>query len=381
MFKEITEFVKYLYPNHVKIQLHVPVFNGNEKKYLMDCIDSTFVSSVGQYVNRFEEMICEYTKAKFAVATMNGTSALHISLLLVGVKTETEVLTQALTFVATANAISYTGAKPVFIDSSATNLGMCPLSLKSYLDEFAEIRENYSINRVTGKRFSACVPMHVFGHPVEIEAIQKVCKEYKIPIVEDAAESLGSLHGDEHTGLRGDVGIISLNGNKIVTSGGGGVIITNNEELAIRAKHLTTTAKTPHLWNFYHDEIGYNYRLPNINAALACAQMESLAEFVANKRKTAEEYRNFFKEKKIDFIDESPDARSNFWLNAILLEDKVERDNFLEYTNKTGVMTRPIWELMTDLPAFSNAASTDLKNAKIYRDRIVNLPSSYRPGV
>lgn len=287
MYKDIIEFVKNLYPNEKHIPLHAPIFQGNEKKYVIDCIDSTFVSSVGEYVNKFEDMICNYTKAKYAIATTNGTSALHMALILVGVERDTEVISQALTFVATANAISYVGAHPIFIDSAKDNLGMCPRSLEDFLTTNVQVIGEHAINKITNKRISACVPMHVFGHPVSMDEIQAICKKFKIPVIEDAAESLGSFYKNEHTGLKGDIGILSFNGNKIVTCGGGGMIITNNAMLAKRAKHLTTTAKQPHKWEFYHDEIGYNYRLPNLNAALACAQMETLPLFVENKRKNS----------------------------------------------------------------------------------------------
>lgn len=378
MYKDIVEFVKTLYPNESFVPLHAPLFQGNEKKYVDDCIDSTFVSSVGQYVNKFEDMMCAYTGAKYAIATTNGTSALHMALMLVGVERDTEVLSQALTFVATANAISYIGAVPAFIDSGKDNLGMCPKSLEEFLTENAEIRDNATFNKRTQRRISACVPMHVFGHPVEMDEIQRICKKFNIPLVEDAAESLGSFYKGEHTGLKGDVGILSFNGNKIVTCGGGGMIITNNEALAKRGKHLTTTAKQPHKWEFYHDEIGYNYRLPNLNAALACAQMENLPAFVENKRQTAAEYRNYFAKKGICFVDEPKDTQSNFWLNAIEFNSRKERDEFLEYSNNNGVMSRPIWRLMTDLPAFSNAFKMPMTNASHYVDTIINIPSSVR---
>lgn len=378
MYKDVVEFIKTLYHDEKFIPLHAPVFQGNEKKYVDDCIDSTFVSSVGEYVNKFEEMICSYTKAKYAIATTNGTSALHMALMLVGVEKDTEVLSQALTFVATANAISYVGASPVFIDSGKNNLGMCPKSLEEFLMTYAEVAGEYSVNKITKKRISACVPMHVFGHPVDIDEIHRICNKFKIPLVEDAAESLGSFYKGEHTGLKGDVGILSFNGNKIVTCGGGGMIITSNEHLAKKAKHLTTTAKQPHKWEFYHDEVGYNYRLPNLNAALACAQMELLPAFVENKRKTASEYRNYFSKTNIHFMDEPAESQSNFWLNAIQFPSKKERDDFLEFSNSNGVMTRPIWRLMTELPAFSNAFKMPMKNAEYYVDTVVNLPSSVR---
>ncbi len=378
MYKNIVDFVKTLYPNESFVPLHAPIFQGNEKKYVNDCIDSTFVSSVGEYVKKFEEMMCAYTKAKYAIATTNGTSALHMALILVGVERETEVLSQALTFVATANAISYIGALPVFIDSAENNLGMSPKSLAEFLEANAEVVGDHAINKKTKRRISACVPMHVFGHPVEMDEIQKLCKQYKIPLVEDAAESLGSTYHGEHTGLKGDVGILSFNGNKIVTCGGGGMIITNNEALAHKAKHLTTTAKQPHRWEFYHDEVGYNYRLPNLNAAMACAQMETLPQFLENKRETAAQYKKFFANTNIRFIDEPAQTKSNFWLNAIQFENKQARDEFLEFSNSNGVMTRPIWRLMTELPAFANSVKMPMTNAEHYVNTIVNLPSSVR---
>jgi aminotransferase in exopolysaccharide biosynthesis len=378
MYKEISDFVRSLYPQEDFVPLHAPVFGGNEKKYVSDCIDTTFVSSVGEYVTKFEEMVCAFTRAKYAVATVNGTSALHMGLILVGVERDTEVLTQALTFVATANAISYVGAVPSFIDSGKDNLGLCPDSLAEYLNEVAEVRDTGSFNKKTGKRISACVPMHVFGHPVDMDKIKKICDQYCIPLVEDAAESLGSFYKGTHTGLTGDLGILSFNGNKIVTCGGGGMIITNNEALAKRGKHLTTTAKIPHRWDFYHDEIGYNYRLPNLNAALACAQMEELPEFLENKRKTADLYKDFFNKFGIKFLNEPTFGKSNFWLNAIKFKNITERDEFLKYSNDCKIMTRPLWKLMTDLPAFSNCSRTSLKNAQLYVDTIVNIPSSVR---
>jgi perosamine synthetase len=378
MYKDVIEFVKTLYPNQDFVSLHEPLFNGNEKKYVNDCIDSTFVSSVGKYVNKFEDMICAYTNAKYAIATTNGTSALHMACILSGVESGTEVLSQALTFVATANAISYIGADPVFIDSAKDNLGMCPASLEAFLDSQAEIIGEQAFNKITKKRISACVPMHVFGHPVAIDEIQQICKKFKIPLIEDAAESLGSFYKGEHTGLKGTVGILSFNGNKIATCGGGGMIITNNEVIAKRAKHLTTTAKRPHKWEFFHEEIGYNYRLPNLNAALGCAQMESLPSFVENKRQTAQEYKKFFAKTNLRFLDEPAGTKSNFWLNAIQLENKKERDHFLEITNSSGIMTRPIWRLMTELPAFAKSLKMPMKNAEYYADTVVNLPSSVR---
>jgi perosamine synthetase len=379
MYRNIVEFIRTLYPDKDLIPLHAPIFQGNEKRYLNDCLNSTFVSSIGEYVETLEQMICNYTKAKYSVATMNGTSALHIALKLVGVDRESEVITQALTFVATANAISYLGASPIFIDSSSNNLGMCPFDLEDFLQDNAEILETHSLNKKTGKKIAACVPMHVFGNPVELDKIISVCKKYKIPVVEDAAESLGSFYKGVHTGLKGDVGILSFNGNKIITAGGGGMIITNNKTIATKAKHITTTSKVPHRWEYFHDEVGYNYRLPNINAALACAQLEQLPSFIKNKKQTANEYREFFSFTNVKFLEESKDSTSNNWLNAIMFKNNKEKNEFLEFSNNHGIMSRPIWKLMNELPAFRSSIATDLKNARLYESTIVNIPSGVRP--
>lgn len=378
MFEEVVSFIRSLYGNDF-IALHEPRFIGNEKAYLNDCIDSTFVSSVGKYVDRFEEMICNLTGSNYAVATVNGTAALHIALILAGVEGEDEVITQALTFVATANAISYTGAHCVFLDSAKDNLGLCPDDLRNFLKNYAVIgKDGFYYNKLTKRRIKACVPMHVFGHPVKLDEILEICKQYNINVIEDAAESLGSLYKGKNTGTIAPIGALSFNGNKIVTCGGGGALLIQDEKLAKRAKHITTTAKVPHKWEFYHDEIGYNYRLPNLNAALLCAQLEKLDEFKANKRETAEKYRIFFKTTNYKFVDEPPHCESNFWLNAILLKDKDEQQKFLSATNDSGVMTRPVWRLMPDLPAFKSCFSTELKNARFYESVLVNIPSSVR---
>lgn len=378
MFKETINFIKSLYPDQDFIPLHAPVFSGNEKKYVNDCIDSTYVSSVGEYVTKFEKLICDFTGVKFAIATTNGTSALHMSLILAGVERDTEVITQALTFVATTNAIAYLGAHPSFIDSSENNLGMCPKSLAQFFDKYVEMRDGFAFNKVTNRRIQACVPMHVFGNPVDTDSLVSLCDKYNVTLIEDAAESLGSYYKNVHTGLKGKISTLSFNGNKIITCGGGGMIITNDEAIAKRAKHLTTTAKRPHAWEFYHDEVGYNYRLPNLNAAVACAQMESLPSFINNKRETAELYKNFFSASNIKFLSESAQCKSNYWLNAIQLKNRAERDLFLEITNKSGVMTRPLWDLMTDLPAFKNCFSMPLEHSRQYADTVVNIPSSVR---
>ena len=378
MFEEITSFIRSLY-GEGQIQLHEPHFIGNEKAYLNDCIDSTFVSSVGKYVDRLEKMLCEYTGSKFAIATVNGTAALHVGLILAGVEKDDEVLTQALTFVATANAVSYTGAHNVFLDSGADNLGLCPEDLEKFLSQNAEIAaDGFCYNKTTKRRIKACVPMHVFGHPVKLDEIMAICQQYNIIVVEDAAESLGSLYKGKHTGTIAPIGTLSFNGNKIVTSGGGGALLIQDEKLAKKAKHITTTAKVPHRWEFFHDEIGFNYRLPNLNAALLCAQIEKLGEFKKNKRETAEKYKEFFSRSGLEFLAEPAECESNYWLNAILLKNKDEQQKFLTATNNAEVMTRPIWRLMPDLPAFTNCQRTALQNARKYENTVVNIPSSVR---
>lgn len=373
-------FVKELYNTNEFIPLHAPVFKGNEKKYLEECIDSTFVSSVGKFVDLFEEKIAQFTGAKRAVVTVNGTSALHIALKLASVNEGDEVITQALTFIATANAISYAGATPVFIDVDFDTMGLSPEKLNSFLKKNVELKaDGFAYNNTTGNKISACVPMHTFGHPVRIEEIAQICKKYNIELIEDAAESIGSYVGNNHTGLFGKAGILSFNGNKVMTTGGGGMIITNDENFAERAKHITTTAKVPHRWAFVHDEIGYNYRMPNINAALGCAQLENLPEFLNNKRETAQKYIDFFKDyDNIEFVKEREGTRANYWLNAVLLKDKFSRDKFLETTNDSGVMTRPIWTLMNKLNMFKQCQTDELKNSLELEERIVNIPSGVR---
>ena len=376
LFSEIIHFIKSLYPDENPVPLHAPRFIGNEKKYVIDAIDSTFVSSVGKYVDRFEEMICEITGATYTIATVNGTCALHISLKLADVQPGDEVITQPLSFVATANAIAHCGAKPVFLDVERETLGLDPTALKSFLQVHAHIRENASYNKTTGNRIAACGPMHTFGHPCRIDEIAEICNHYHIALVEDSAESLGSLYKGKHTGTFGLFGIYSFNGNKTVTCGGGGAIVTNDETLAKKAKHITTTAKLPHPYEHVHDMIGYNYRLPNLNAALACAQLEQLNAFVENKRGLARLYQNFFTSLNISFIKEPMNARSNYWLNAVMLPDRETRDGFLKATNETGVMTRPIWRLLNQLEMYKDCQTDALTNARWLEDRVVNIPSS-----
>jgi len=375
-FQRIVDFIRTRYPEKNFISLHEPLFNGNERKYVLDAIDSTYVSSVGAYVNRFEEMLASITGAKYAIATVNGTSALHISLLVAGIQPGDEVITQAFTFIATANAISYTGATPIFIDIDPATLGLSARRFQAFLSENAFMKEGKPYNKKTNKRIAACVPMHSFGFPCEIDHIAQICKEWNILLIEDAAESLGSYYKGQHTGSFGQLGVFSFNGNKTVTCGGGGAIITNDEKLAQLAKHLTTQAKTPHQWNFSHDQIGYNYRMPNLNAALACAQLEQLESFVSIKRELAASYASFFEGENIHFFQEQPGTKSNFWLNAILLGDRDERDSFLAFTNQAKVMTRPAWTLMTEMPMFSSCQHDDLEVSRYIENRLVNIPSS-----
>ena len=453
-FSNLIDFIRSTFQEPSDfIPLHDPRFIGNEKKYMAECINSNFVSSVGEFVGRFEKMCAEYTGAKYAVAAMNGTSALHIALLLAGVEHEDEVITQALTFIATANAISYTGAKPVFIDVDRETMGLSPGALEAWLIENVEMKEDegamgrrgeeekgrggeeatlrlddyttsrlnaesscgraimgscsrntetFPYNKKTGKRISACVPMHTFGHPVKLNELKAVCDKYNIPLIEDAAESIGSYYSlceisqenisqnstniisgadisqgkGKHTGTVGKLGILSFNGNKLITTGGGGMILTDDEELAKMAKHITTQAKVPHPYEFVHDHIGYNYRLTNINAALGCAQMESLDHLLGLKRTLAEQYKEFFRNTEFEFFAEPKNCKSNYWLNAIITKDKTQRDELLQFTNKNGVMTRPIWELMSRLPMFADCQTDSLENSIWFADRVVNIPSS-----
>ncbi len=376
--KEIVEFIKKQYGDKEFIPLHAPVFKGKEKEYLAECIDSTYVSYVGDFVNRFENSIAEYIGAKYAVATANGTLALHAALLVVGVKSGEEVITQDLTFVATLNAISYCSARPILVDSDKTTMGMEPEILDEFLYKNTELKKDGCHNKRTGKKISACVPVHIFGNPSKIDEIITICDKYAIPVVEDAAESLGSYYKGKHTGTFGKIGILSFNGNKIVTTGGGGMIVTDDEQLAKQAKHITTTAKVPHAWEFIHDEIGYNYRMPNINAAIGCAQIEQLPNFLSNKRELANIYKNYFQNINVEYFVEPAQAFSNYWLNTIILRDRLERDEFLNYSNAHGVMTRPAWRLMHKLKMFGTCQTTVLDNAQWLEDRIVNIPSGVR---
>jgi aminotransferase in exopolysaccharide biosynthesis len=362
------------------IPLHRPVFEGNEREYLVDCIDSNFVSSVGAKVIEFENRVAEFTGSKHAIATVNGTAALHVAIQLAGVKPGDEVISQALTFIATCNAISYAGAKPVFIDVDLDTMGLSPASLQRFLEESAEKRSNGTFNKCSGKRISACVPMHTFGFPCRIKEIAKICADWDIALIEDAAESLGSYVASSHTGVFSSMATLSFNGNKVITTGGGGMIITDDSELAKRAKHITTTAKVPHPYEFVHNEIGYNYRMPNLNAALGCAQMERLDEFLFIKTKLADQWDAFFDHYDVKFFRTIDGNKANHWLNALVLDSKEDRDIFLQLTNDSEVMTRPIWKLMSQLPMFRDCQTDGLVNSLWLQDRVVNIPSSVPDG-
>ena len=377
-YKEIIDFVKLQYPKQDFIPLHAPVFNGNEKLYLLDTIDSTFVSSVGAYVDKFEIMMANLSKTQKAVAIVNGTSALQVALRLSGVQKGDEVLTQALTFIATINAIIYNGASPVFLDVDIDTMGLSPNAVQAFLEEYGELREGECYNKKTNKKIAACMPMHTFGFPVHLDELIIICKKWNISIVEDAAESIGSEYKGMPTGSFGKLGVFSFNGNKIVTSGGGGAIVTNDLDLGIKAKHLTTTAKVPHPYEYVHDEIGYNFRVPNINAALACAQLEQLNSFIQNKRNLAVEYSNYFESIGVNFRKELPNTKANYWLMCLELESKKDRDGFLKETNENKVMTRPIWQLIFKSPLYSSFQRDSQENAIYLEDRIVNIPSSVR---
>lgn len=397
-YQHTIDFIKDLYkkscPGGERVDLHQPIFLGNEKKYLCDCIDTTFVSSVGQYVDRFEKEIALFTGAKKAVVCVNGTMALFMALKLCGVTSGDEVITQPLTFIATANAIAYCNAKPIFCDVDLDTMGLSPVAVRTWLEENAEIKigrdgKKYCVNKSTLAIIRAVVPMHTFGHPVKIDEFQKLCEEWCLELIEDAAESIGSFYKHsstgkfEHTGTFGKIGCMSFNGNKTITCGGGGILLCMDEDIAERAKHLTTQAKIPHRWEFKHDAVGYNLRMPNINAALGCAQMENLSDILENKRKTAMEYKNFFSCSKaknlgLQFFDEPQDCKSNFWLNSILLPTHEEQIDFLTETNDNGVQTRPIWELMNRLQMFAGCICGNLSNAEMFADRVVNIPSGYR---
>ncbi|WP_114731969.1 LegC family aminotransferase [Vibrio cholerae] len=372
----LVEFVRDQYQTQEFIPLHVPTFAGNEKTYVMETIDSTFVSSVGKFVDEFERKMEAFTGSARAVAAVNGTAALHAALYMAGVERGDLVITQALTFVATCNALYHMGAEPIFVDVSPVSLGLCPNAVNAFLEEHAEVTEAGCIHKQTGRRIKAVVPMHTFGHPVELDELMAVCLKWHITLVEDAAESLGSFYKGKHTGTLGEFGAVSFNGNKIITTGGGGMVLCGTEEAGRRTKHVTTTAKVPHPYEFFHDEPGFNYRMPNLNAALGCAQMEVLEHYLAQKRQLAQQYQAFFAGSDVTFVVEPEYAQSNYWLNAIICADAQQRNELLEQTNAAGVMTRPIWQLMHRLPMFKKALRGDLTHSEFIEAHLVNLPST-----
>ncbi|CAM3891438.1 LegC family aminotransferase [Vibrio aquimaris] len=372
----IVEFVRDTYKTDEFIPLHAPRFGGNEKAYVMETIESTFVSSVGKFVDDFERKIEAYTGTAKAVATVNGTAALHAALYMADVQRDDLVITQALTFVATCNALYHMGAEPIFVDVSPVSLGLCPKAMDAFLEENAEVTDVGCIHKKTGRRIKAVVPMHTFGHPVELDELVAVCLKWNITLVEDAAESLGSFYKGKHTGTVGEFGAVSFNGNKIITTGGGGMVLCKTKERGARAKHVTTTAKVPHPYEFFHDEPGFNYRMPNLNAALGCAQMEVIEQYLKQKRLLAESYKDFFNGTDFKFVTEPEYAQSNYWLNAIICPDKESRKDVLAVTNGAGVMARPVWQLMHRLPMYSNSIRGTLTNSEYLEAHLLNLPSS-----
>lgn len=377
VIKNLIDFIKKTYGNRDYIPLHEPIFFGKEKDYLIQTINSTFVSSVGDFINEFENAVEDYTNSKYAIATVNGTAALHVALKLAGVQSKDEVITQSLTFVATCNAIRYCNAQPVFADIDKKTLSLCSNSVKIFLEENCEIRnDGLCWNKKTNKIVRACMPMHTFGFPADLDQLRKLCDKYNISLVEDAAESLGSMYKKKHTGTIGKISAISFNGNKIITTGGGGMILTNDANLAQKAKHMTTTAKVKHKWDYLHDNVGYNYRLPNINAALGVAQMELLPKILTAKRMLAEKYQEWGKKNGFQFIKEQENTKANYWLNTILTNNLTERNIVLEQTNNSGVRTRPAWFPMHKLNINSKFQKTDLSNTNWLNDRLINLPSS-----
>ncbi len=377
---KIFRLIKDLYKGEDFISLHRPIFDNEEKNILEETIESNFVSSVGKKVDEFEKILATFTGARFAVVTMNGTAALHVSLHANGIDRNSEVITQAMTFVATANSIKYTGADVSFIDVDPKTLGMSADSLKDYLSKFSENKNGKIVNKITGKEIKACIPMHTFGFPCNAKEILEICKENNIIMIEDCAESLGSFIGAKHTGTFGQCGTLSFNGNKIITTGGGGAVFTDSEELAKKIKHLTTTAKKSHPYEYFHDELGFNYRLPNINAALGCVQMKKIQKFLKNKRQTHEIYKELIEslKKDVEIFSENDGTTANYWLNALFLKDKRSRDRFIQDANDQKIMVRPIWYLMNTLPMYKDSIKTSLKNSEAIYERVVNIPSSVR---
>jgi aminotransferase in exopolysaccharide biosynthesis len=376
LLRDTLDFIRDIYLSDKFIGLHEPAFNGNELSYVNEAINSTYVSSNGKFVDKFERNIEDYTKSPKAISCVNGTAALHAALYAAGVSSGDIVITQSLTFVATCNAISHMGAEPVFVDVSIDSFSLCPRALSLFLSDNAYKKENGAFLKENNKRISAVVPMHTFGHPADMDELSLVCKKWHLDLIEDAAESLGSFYKGIHTGTIGRFGALSFNGNKIITTGGGGMVLCSTLKDGLRVKHLTTTAKSPHPYEFFHNELGFNYRMPNLNAALGVAQLESLSTYLVSKRTLAIKYKKFFSGSEYKFVDEPIYAQSNFWLNAIICPSRSARNEFLKITNDEGVMTRPIWRLMNKLPMFSNCMSGDLSVSEFLESRVVNLPSS-----
>ena len=376
MFEGFVALVRELFSTDDFVPLHEPRFRGKEKTYLEQAIDSTYVSSVGPFVDRFEKEFADYVGTKHAVSVVNGTAALHVSLLVSGVKAGDEVITQPLSFVATCNAISYCGAHPVFVDVERETLGLSPDKLSDWLANNTEDVGGERFNKTTNRRVAACVPMHTFGFVGELEQLRDVCSAYNIVLVEDAAEAVGSFRDGVHSGNHGSVAAFSFNGNKIITTGGGGMVVTNDDDIALRAKHITTTAKVPHAWEYEHDQIAFNYRMPNLNAALGCAQLEQIGDYLQRKQSLHKRYATGCSEAGLHLIDPPAGAQANYWLNAVLLDDKQQRDDFLAYTNSQGIMTRPVWRLLHTLPMYQDSQTGPLPNAQWLAERIVNIPSS-----
>lgn len=378
MFEKEIGFIRSRYPEKDGIPLHEPCLGEREKEYVNAAMDSTFVSSVGRYVDQFESMVCAYTGARFCIAVVNGTAALHTALVSIGVKTGHEVITPPLTFVATVNAIAYCGAEPVFLDVDTDTLGLSPGALERFFKNHVVYKNRIARNKKTGRPISACLPVHLFGHPCKIDRIVDICDCYNIPVIEDGAESLGSFYRQKHTGRFGSCGIFSLNGNKIITSGGGGAVITDDEKLSIKIKHISTTARVSDASDFVHDRIGYNYRMPNLNAALACAQMERLPLFVENKRDLALKYKDAFAESELDWFPEPENAISNYWLNALVAENRERRDMFLDEAKKSGVLARPVFRLINTFRMYRHCQTDALENARRLEQKMLNIPSSVR---
>lgn len=377
-WKDIAQKIKNIHGNKDFVPLHEPSFTETEVDYVTDCIRSGWVSSVGKYVDQFERDLAEYTGVKRAVAVVNGTAALHIALKIAGVQAGDEVIMPALTFIATANAVSYLNAVPHFVDVSEETLGLDPVKLEAYLTEISTMKNGFLVNKQTDRVIRAVVPMHTFGHPVDLDPLVEVCERFNVALVEDAAESLGSFYKGKHTGGFGIAGALSFNGNKIMTTGGGGAILTNDDKLADYAKHITTTAKIPHQWEYRHDEIGYNYRMPNINAALGCAQLEKMDAFLASKREITKNYIQLFEQVDgVELFKEPSFARSNYWLQTIILDDQLHnREDVLKHLNEYNTMARPIWVPLNELVPYENCSSMDLTMTKVFKKNFVNIPST-----